>query len=40
MCGVSLEWLFKSGVSLEKCKGCLESTVQESELDHNPIVLL
>ena len=23
-CGVSLERLFKSGVSLEDCKGCLE----------------
>ena len=40
MCGVSLEGLFKSGISLEKCKGCLEPKVQDGELDHNPIGLL
>ncbi|KAL6314994.1 hypothetical protein AAG906_030825 [Vitis piasezkii] len=27
MCGVSLERLFKSGVFLEDCKGCLESKI-------------
>ena len=32
-CGVSLEGLFKSGISLEKCKGCLEPKVQEGELE-------
>ena len=32
-CGVSLERLFKSGISLEKCKGCLEPKVQEGELE-------
>ena len=32
-CGVSLERLFKSGVSLEKCKGCLEPKVREGELE-------
>ena len=26
-CGVSLEGLFKSGVSLENCKGCLEPKI-------------
>ena len=30
---VSLERVFKSGVSLEKCKGCLEPKVQEGELE-------
>ena len=43
-CEVSLEGLFKSGISLEKCKGCLEPKVQRGELgvnwNHNPIVLL
>ena len=28
-CGLSLEGLFKSGVSLEKCKGCLEPKFQD-----------
>ena len=32
-CGVSLERLFKSGVSLEDCKGCLEPKVQEGGLE-------
>ena len=32
-CGVSLEGLFKSEVSLEVCKGCLEPKVQEGELE-------
>ena len=30
--GVSLEGLFKSGVSLEDCKGCLEPNVQDGGL--------
>nr|CAN65084.1 hypothetical protein VITISV_033497 [Vitis vinifera] len=32
-CGVSLERLFKSGVSFEDCKGCLERKVQEGGLE-------
>ena len=32
-CRVSLERLFKSGVSLEDCKGCLEPKVQEDGLE-------
>ena len=32
-CGVSLEGLFKSEVSLEVCKGCLEPKVQEGGLE-------
>ena len=32
-CGVSLERLFKSGVSLKDCKGCLELKVQEGGLE-------
>ena len=32
-CGVSLERLFKSGVSLEDCKGFLEPKVQEDGLE-------
>ena len=32
-CEVSLEGLFKKGISLEKCKGCLEPKVQEGELE-------
>ena len=32
-CGVSLERLFKSVISLEKCKGCLEPKVQDGELE-------
>ena len=32
-CGVSLEGLFKSEVSLEACKGCLEPKVQEGGLE-------
>ena len=32
-CGVSLERLFKSGVSLEDCKGCLEPKVQVGGLE-------
>uniref|UniRef100_F6HT39 Uncharacterized protein n=1 Tax=Vitis vinifera TaxID=29760 RepID=F6HT39_VITVI len=32
-CGVSLEGLFKSGVSLEKCKGCLKLKIQEGGLE-------
>ena len=32
-CGVSLEVLFKSEVSLEACKGCLEPKVQEGGLE-------
>ena len=32
-CDVSLKGLFKSGVSLENCKGCLEPKVQEGELE-------
>ena len=40
-CGVSLERLFKSRVSLEDCKGYFESKVQEgADWNHNPIVLL
>ena len=31
--GVSLERLFKSGVSFEDCKGCLEPKVQEAGLE-------
>ena len=31
--GVSLEGLFKSGIALQKCKGCLEPKVQEGELE-------
>ena len=31
-CGVSLEGLSKRGVSLEKCKGCLEPKVQDGGL--------
>ena len=30
---VSLEGLFKSGVFLENCKGCLKPKVQESGLE-------
>ena len=32
-CGVSLEGLFKSEVSLKVCKGCLEPKVQEGGLE-------
>ena len=32
-CGVSLERLFKSGVSLEDGKGCLEPKVQNGGLE-------
>ena len=32
-CGVSLKGLFKSGVSLENCKGFLEPKVQEDGLE-------
>ena len=32
-CGVSLEGLFKSGVSLEDCKGYLEPKVQDGGLE-------
>ena len=32
-CGVSLERLFKSEITLEKCKGYLEPKVQEGELE-------
>ena len=39
-CGVSLEGLFKSRVSLEKCKGCLEPKFKRVNWNHNPIVLL
>ena len=38
-CGISLERLFKSGISLEEYKGCLEPKVQVGGWD-NPIVLL
>ena len=31
--GVSLEGLFKSEISLEDCKGCLEPKVQEGGLE-------
>ena len=31
--GVSLERLFKSEVSLEDCKGCLETKVQDGRLE-------
>ena len=31
--GVSLKGLFKSGISFEKCKGCLEPKVQEGGLE-------
>ena len=39
-CGVSLERLFKSEVSLEDCKGCLEPKSKKVDWNHNPIVLL
>ena len=32
-CGVSLEKLFKSEISFENCKGCLEPKVQEDGLE-------
>ena len=32
-CEVSLERLFKNGVSLEDCKGCLEPKVQKGGLE-------
>ena len=32
-CGVSLEGLFKSGISLKNCKGCLKPKIQEGGLE-------
>ena len=37
---VSLEGLFKSGISLEKCKGALSQKSKRVNWNHNQIVLL
>ncbi|RVW62214.1 Transposon Tf2-8 polyprotein [Vitis vinifera] len=39
-CEVSLERLFKSGISLKDCKGCLEPKSKRVDWNHNPIELL
>ena len=39
-CGVSLEWLFKSGGSLEGIKGAWSQKSKRADWNHNSIVLL